>query len=90
MARTSVGIELGAHSVKVVHLRVVDQCLLVENAIYLDRKALAARSVDIEDRRAVASLLRSMMNERRLPPRAQRLPQPIELVHPRRRTRLCA
>ena len=55
MARTSVGIELGAHSVKVVHLRVVDQGLLVENAIYLDRKALAARSVDIEDRRAVAS-----------------------------------
>ena len=52
-----------------VHLRVVDQGLLVENAIYLDRKALAARSVDIEDRRAVASLLRSMMNERRIPTR---------------------
>jgi type IV pilus assembly protein PilM len=69
MARTSVGLELGTHSVKVVHLRVADQGLVIENAIYLDRKALAARSVDIDDRAAVATLLRRMMNEKRIPTR---------------------
>jgi type IV pilus assembly protein PilM len=69
MARTSVGLELGTHSVKVVHLRVADQGLVIENAIYLDRKGLAARSVDIDDRAAVATLLRRMMNEKRIPTR---------------------
>jgi len=69
MVRTSVGIELGTHSIKVVHLRLRDKGLAIENALYFDRRSLAKRSVDIEDRVAVAALLREEMVAKRIPTR---------------------
>lgn len=65
--RTSVGIDIGSHSVKVVHLRVTEQGAFVQNALYFDRADLEARGVSLEDRPALAALLRAQMNELKIP-----------------------
>ena len=66
LQRTSVGVDLGTHSIKVVQLKVSEKGAFIQNALYFDRATLAARGVDIEDRVAVAALLKSQMVEHRI------------------------
>ena len=67
--RTSVGVDIGTHAVKVVHLKVTDRGAFVQNALYYDRSNLAARGVDPDDVGAVAALLASQMAAHKIPRR---------------------
>ena len=67
--RTSVGIEIGTHAVKVVHLKVTDRGAFIQNALYYDRANLVARGVDPDDVGAVAALLASQLAAHRIPMR---------------------
>lgn len=67
--RTSVGIDIGTHAIKVAQLKVTETGAFVQNGIYLDRATLASRGVSIDDRVAVAALLKDQMVERGIPTR---------------------
>ena len=40
--KTSVGIDIGAHTIKVVQLSVTERGAFIDNALYFDRASLAA------------------------------------------------
>ncbi len=65
--RSSVGIDIGAHSVKVVQLQITDKGAFVQNALYFDRDDLEARGVTLEDRPALVAFLKAQMAELRIP-----------------------
>jgi type IV pilus assembly protein PilM len=65
--RSSVGIDIGSHSLKVVRLQITDQGAFIQKALYFDRARLAARGVDPGERAALAELLHSQMAEHRIP-----------------------
>ncbi|MBI4585242.1 MAG: pilus assembly protein PilM [Planctomycetes bacterium] len=69
LQRTSVGIDIGTHSIKVVQLKISESGAFIQNALYFDRAALHSRGVDPQDRVAVAALLKSQMSEHRIPTR---------------------
>ena len=67
--RTSVGVDIGSHAIKVVHLKVTDRGAFIQQALYYDRVALVARGVDPDDFGAVATLLANQMAAHRIPTR---------------------
>jgi type IV pilus assembly protein PilM len=69
MAGTGVGIDLGAHAIRVVELRISEKGAVVRRALLLDRAALLERKVDPSDRPKVAALLRREMEAAGIPAR---------------------
>jgi len=66
---TGIGIDLGAHSIKVVELRATEKGAVVRKAIHLDRAALEARGVDPAVRADLAALLKKEMAAAGIPTR---------------------
>src|ERR1041384_1323260 len=69
MAGTGVGIDLGAHAIRVVELPISEKGAVVRRALLLDRAALLERKVDPSDRPKVAALLRREMEAAGIPAR---------------------